>query len=346
MNKSAEKSILIIGNGFDIKHGLATKYIDYMNYVKDRIRVKPNSEMSRNTIYRYFSVYPSIIDGWIDFETALKMMMKDLEYIFENVYQEEGYGDNRITNINRKDTLFKNLCESMPTVFEFHDFSTFSLGIHKEYSDSFYKINKRKVKEYIRQQFEAFLDDFSNYLLYEYNKKETRLDKQIQEIQADRILSFNYTRTYEKYGYVKEQVFHVHGSLDDDNIVIGYNDDKELELDFVYFKKYYQTVVRKIQLFGDLHCVLQPTETSAVLPNTFYFYGHSLDITDEDKLQIFFNDKFIIYGKEYINKAKYVIFYHSEDDREIKIINLIKLIGKEKTMNYIYSGRIKFKIIS
>ena len=62
-----------------------------------------------------------------------------------------------------------------------------------------------------------------------------------------------------------------------------------------------------------------------------HFFGHSLDITDREKL-IFLFDK----------ASQIKIYYYGEDDREEKIEKVIALLGKRKALPRIYERDIDF----
>ena len=47
-------NILVIGNGFDLAHGLPTTYGDFLKYVAAFNRVKDSSEDTKSQYYSYF----------------------------------------------------------------------------------------------------------------------------------------------------------------------------------------------------------------------------------------------------------------------------------------------------
>ena len=72
--------------------------------------------------------------------------------------------------------------------------------------------------------------------------KDILIKQQIKDIRPSYVISFNYTDTYKIYDINPKDVFHVHGSLDKSNMVLGFDDDNPEELDFIYFKKYFQRI--------------------------------------------------------------------------------------------------------
>ena len=129
----------------------------------------------------------------------------------------------------------------------------------------------------------------------------------------NRIITFNYTKTYERVFY--HWVHHLHGSTDG-KIVLGINPDKYDEVESadtlcIAFKKYYQRV-------------MYDTDTEYLswinqdgLEYTLMVMGHSLDVTDADIIMDLFS------------KAREItIVYHDDNAKSSYIGNIIKMYGK------------------
>ncbi len=125
-------------------------------------------------------------------------------------------------------------------------------------------------------------------------------------------------------------MFYIHGSIEDNNMLLGY-DDIDGTTDDILFKKYYKRLIKNTDIFKI------PWEIDGyggfVEPEV-YFFGHSLDISDGENIDLIVSQ---------CNKIH--IYYMNETDRSRKILNLIKILGKEKTKQRIEDGRIKFEII-
>lgn len=65
------------------------------------------------------------------------------------------------------------------------------------------------------------------------------------------------------------------------------------------------------------------------------FFGHSLDISDEDLLRELLSSDI----------HHIIIYYKNELDRSEKIMNLIKILGKKEAIERINKGEICFKPI-
>ena len=74
----------------------------------------------------------------------------------------------------------------------------------------------------INETFEKLHNDLACYLLTETSKKSSRYYKSIKKYlgRKTKILNFNYSNTIEKYS---KDIFYVHGSLSEQNIVLGYD---------------------------------------------------------------------------------------------------------------------------
>ena len=140
-----------------------------------------------------------------------------------------------------------------------------------------------------------------------------------------------------------KKVIHVHGSLENNKIVLGFNDEDD-DLHYVKFKKYFQRIqnklepiVRKSSIFNYEESFLSElTEEKVFCENIIYFYGVSFDKTDEDIIgEIYHSD----------NTKKIIIYYYDDLDYESKIVNLIQILGKDKVLEDRNSEKLEFKKI-
>ena len=101
-------------------------------------------------------------------------------------------------------------------------------------------------------------------------------------------------------------------------------------LDFVYFKKYFQRI-QKLTGYIDDSKISAIYEAGYQYSPVVHFYGHSMDKTDGD-----------IILKLRAMSSGFVIYTYNQDDYEQKVINLIHVFGKEQTMQMIQTEWIKF----
>lgn len=171
--------------------------------------------------------------------------------------------------------------------------------------------------------------------------------------QIDNVLSFNYTNTFEKlYGndVEKKRIHYIHGKVDldrnitENNMILGIDeyldkDKKDIELNFVRFKKYFQRIYKKT---GSEYMawIKQICSCSNKSQNKIYFFGHSLDVTDKDILSHFFDIEKFMNG--YPNQVKIKVFYYDKKALSQQIVNLVRIIGQDSLVKKVNDGRIEF----
>ena len=69
--------------------------------------------------------------------------------------------------------------------------------------------------------------------------------EQIKNLNDINLLTFNYTNTYSNIYKNVHTIHYVHGSLEDNNIVLGARGEDFENLDYVYFQKYFQRIQKK-----------------------------------------------------------------------------------------------------
>ena len=92
--------ILLIGNGFDLAHGLPTAYKDFLKYctdIRQQMFLNDNSPLYEaythiryNTWVDYFLNCQSYIgDNWIDFESEISRVIRALEIYITTVINNQ-----------------------------------------------------------------------------------------------------------------------------------------------------------------------------------------------------------------------------------------------------------------
>ena len=387
-------NILVIGNGFDLAHGLPTKYGDFLEfckrvrkiytsditvseddyerkdlnnwemdiYIKGKLSLAfkerkykkgpidndtdnseittPNkfldefySHIDQNTWLEYFLKYRSSIGGnWIDFETEISKVIQVLD---EAISLKESGRELKEMQKGRHNLL---------------------IDIHKASEGSMQKAFKDVTA---LSDFAVFLDSELGRLVraleiyiveFVGGIKIEKKNIDIEKINPDHILSFNYSDTYERI-YGERGGFecdYIHGKADinknvkSSNLVLGideYLDDdrKDKELELLPFKKFYQRIYKSTgnkylnwvdEIKDEYADYINPNilSTGTGYPgHTLYIFGHSLDVTDQDVLKLFIcNDN-----------VQTKIFYYRKDEEDKtelgKLIrNLILIIGQEE----------------
>lgn len=370
--------ILVIGNGFDLEHELPTNYIDFLRYIK-RIRIikdysKDDSQkvyieklLENDETFKEYALrnFTSGIEnkrieelinlcnnndwikyfedsnfnenkGWIDFEGEISHVIRSLDYMKKYRHETRSKKDVNINkNKDYSDTekRIERITGVLPKRIEFLN--------KDEYNQKITKKLQENLENLIRC-LELYLED------YVAKKDINYISPDIQGIKFDKVLSFNYTNTYERiYGLNNNEIeyHYIHGkadidrTADDNNMVLGIdeylNDEvKNKELEFITFKKYFQRIYKKtgntykkwILQMKDFEYEstgesdeLGQVETQKI-KNEVYIFGHSLDITDKDIL------------KELIECPNTVttIFYYNKEVYAQQITNLVKVIGQDE----------------
>lgn len=344
-----ENNVLVIGNGFDLAHGLNTRYDDFIQYIKNAIdddsfiQKQDDREFVRkcietNGFLKYFLDYTNEVPGWVDLEKLIKEVVNYFEIFFEN--------SNDFVNARNSielDTMNNRMPNQMIRVIDcIYKFNLFdrddsrphmiSKRMNPIYHTNSYGLNKREILKFLKAQLDEVIELLQRYLIYATEDLD-RIDKiqQIADIKPRYVISFNYTNTYKLYGINENDVFHVHGKLgsDPNNMVLGFNDEDPENLDFVYFKKYFQRIQKLTGYINEARLIDRDADLT---PNPIiHFYGHSMDKTDGD----------IIVKLRSLARG-FVIYTYNQEDYEQKVINLIDVFGKKDATELIQTKFIKF----
>lgn len=351
-------NILAIGNGFDLAHGLNTSYMDFLkvietfsekidltngpdtflkkykgmkieNKVREYIFLKWSNALNDDKLNRLIEIkeknfwiryFIALLDEkekskntWIDFESQIKYVIVQLENAINS--NNLVIGENKIEGISPQISTY--LIMRKP---KFDHYNEIIELLENDLNELIYCLEIYLVK---------FINDTVNEGLVEVYSPD------IQNTSFDKVLSFNYTKTFELlYDKNKNIEYHyIHGKADIDhtvdtsNIVMGVEeylpkDKRDKELNFVSFKKFYQRIYKetgstyKKWLLNDSY-----KENSCVKFNHhLYIFGHSLDVTDRD-----------ILSDLILNKNVFTtIYYHNKNAMKKQIVNLIKVIGEDE----------------
>ena len=357
-------AILVIGNGFDLAHGLPTKYEHFLEFVKVFRAMNPitmtedNEEDSishddlHNELYSF--VYEFRCEQSKTFQEAFEIRKREnllLEH-FLSVYEElckKGCGDwidfeSEIAKIVQAfDKALLELRNGEQISPKALDNIRSCLIVHHEGMPETSRI--RINQEVLLERGQRLYNDLNDitrlleiYLTEFVEKKKT--GKQLPVIANLRnitgVISFNYTHTYQKlYGNDKTKYCYIHGqtktdsSAESSNLVLGINeylrDGRENDDNtFIWFKKFYQRIYK---------------ETDSTYIDWLDGHEHANEVMEKLKptiLDIFFyghsldiTDKDVVSRLILHNNAQIYIYYRNKDDMAQKITNLVKVIGQE-----------------
>ena len=382
-------NILVIGNGFDLAHDLPTRYRDFLKFttvfeeclkkendgdvdwvsgeeleIKQYLRILfdkkydnakvPNQEredakkiiaelddlIRSNVWLKYFNEV-QIKEGWIDFESEISKIIQALDGARQTIDEQiqQGKGKAKMTQsqlnilspiISKDGTLLK--CDSI-----FFEPRAITYAKKQLFDD----LNR------LIRCLEIYLCDYVGNI---------EIKKKHPDIEAlpiiDKVLSFNYTNTYEKL-YIKNpyvEYDYIHGRakigniVDSNNMVLGIDeylkgDARNENIEFIEFKKFFQRIHKETGCLyrnwvDDIKSNGSISETIAIYKeqdktiretmqvdfHKMFFFGHSLDVTDKD----------VIRDLILSDKVKTTIFYRNKSDYGQKITNLVKIIGQDE----------------
>lgn len=348
-------NILVIGNGFDIAHGLKTSYSDFMEFIRTyRESGCVNEELkeiiSNNKWIDYFeSIFEERKsegrDGWIDFESEMSSVVEALDraLISYNSFVDNSYYRSR------------RAVEMDPSAFEILN-GVLSIDAGKSYSreKSVYLMKLKEWKYLLLNDLNRLTRGLEIYLTSFLDDNEHAKLPIIESINPNYVISFNYTKTFERLYGNPTEIDYIHGvikqdsTIENNNMVLGIgefltDERKDRDNEFIEFKKFYQRIYKStgskykewltdfegIQTLQAFNGPGQPYRELNI-----YFYGHSLDPTDGDILRDLINCKY----------ANIRIYYHNKNALSKQIANLVRVIGEEKVIELTdrSEGRIEF----
>lgn len=403
-------NILVIGNGFDLAHGLPTKYSDFLDFLKVIIKICDGEEVGdfdwgninthvkelmkknlgnvRDNLYsqremwndligdnvwsKYFLQCNSFLkENWIDFESEISRIIKIIDKdmnrsggvstVVRNISEDffkDYFIDNLDERIQLRDQEAFNKCAGLPV----NEQSKYAEQYRQEHPVLPLKeeITYGNLIIRIEEDLNKLIRALELYICEYVEKIKIKQESpNIDELEIDFILSFNYTHIFSKLYNVsnrsKKEVAnpfdYIHGEADmnnskeTNNMVLGIDeylpeDRKNKDIEFIAFKKYYQRIYKQtgceykkwvevinnqMQEIDDKIKKQYPLQIPYKnIPNKcrnqLYIFGHSLDITDKDILrELILNDN--VYT---------TIYYPDKKELGRKIANLVKVIGQDE----------------
>ncbi len=321
-------NILVIGNGFDLAHGLSTKYADFLQYIKNNDFSEIDSPeaveeikslVSDNVFIQYFNEKIDFNKGWIDFESEISLIISSLDFMKDYFWSSKTIRLSLVDELRRQESIAHKILGLLKTYVNTQNLTS------EEYN--------HLVIEPLAKHLSKLVRALEIYLCKIIEKK--NIDIKIPEIEGlgiEKVLSFNYTHTYEKmydnqkiieYDYIHGQA-NIENSVDDNNLVLGIDEylneeEKNNKLQFIQFKKYF------LRIHKETGCkykswITRSNRHAGDRLDYIYIYGHSLDVTDKDILRD------LILG----GNARTSIFYYNKQVYAQQITNLVKIIGQDE----------------
>lgn len=368
-------NILVVGNGFDLAHGLPTSYSDFLQFTNDFLKIREGKKdekcntflkelfgkrkeeercndiineleelIDQNIWIRHFNNVKALSgQNWIDFEKEISQIIQTLDAARKSMDKQFKMGKNYAT-------------------METWQWNILSRVVYSNDLRMIYNQRGLENKDMIYWK-NTLLKDMNRLIrcleiyLYEYvNKLEVEnIFLDIKDLKIDRVLSFNYTNTFERiYGTdnnEKVEYDYIHGKasgenvIDRCNMIIGIDEyleglEREKDNEFIEFKKFYQRIFKKTGcIYRDwleqMDYVFDFEMGYSSSNLNIYIWGHSLDITDKDIL------------KDLVEApgAQVIVFYHTREAFGKQIMNMTKIIGPDKLIARVHGKQASIKFV-
>ncbi len=325
--------LIIIGNGFDLAHGLKTSYNDFVIYYfkQSLISALNNLKLNNNRPYNEFYHYK---DELIEIKFDIRYNRESYLPIIDNIKKvselEELY-----TKLGIEISYFFGVLKKGVANIKEYNWVDFELEYFKELIlIKFKKVDVNKKIQELNTHFEIFKNKLIAYLKQqqdEFTNSQDRLElntcfsEEILEKDVDfktngshfpnrlLFLNFNYTNTLETYVTdCKEQIVseinYIHGSVNDENNppIFGFGDE---------FDKRYKEfedegnneLFKHIKSFGYLKTNNYSDLTRFLDSDKFQvqIFGHSCGLSDRTMFKEIF---------EHENCLSIKLFYHLKED--------------------------------
>ena len=325
--------IVILGNGFDLAHGLKTKYGHFLEYCKEKYPTTKNVGVDNSKNFLFENIWVKHFlnktlegDKWIDLENEIYNVIVNLNKLsyFKNNASYEKYS-NMVFRVSKD---YMN--------FNFDEIKRHFENPESVFARNCYNINVKDFISFLYEQLRDFVDEFEKYLIEEINTKEIskRYIFPIKKQGHLRIISFNYTNTFERlydsksiYADDKPKYVYIHGKICDSNnseLVLGTKtfDNEQVFVEFNIFKKHnqrhrYGTIDSYQELLKELK------DKRKIIKPTFHVIGHSLDNADHNILRHIFRAK-----EDSIIK----IYYHNQEALKRMQDNIDLIIGEDEVI--------------
>jgi len=337
------------------------KYFNKFEFDTNKIE-KLKQLIKKNKWYNFFKKEYEL-DTWVDFEDrieyALKLIFNDFQETKHQIFQNKSLQRGKLDNIKigfQRNIEIVGLLKDLNIIDGYNksidgkiSLSGYESNNLVDYTINIFKINlneKFLIKRndyYIDFDFEKIykylLDELNDFkLIFNYyfeifiqplidNYKKTSDIGYFKNF--DTHYTFNYTPTFDKIFGKENQTQFLHGKIGskENKIVLGIS---EIPQELKQYKKYilpFTKYFQKLDINTDYKFILKYLNN---LPNNyhFYFWGHSLDKSDEDYINTVF---------DFVNKIngnkKIIIIYHNKKAKSKLLNNLLYIRKKEEIEN-------------
>lgn len=355
---------------------------------------KFKDKLKSNTWYKYFLNHVNDIQTWIDFEQKIEEALLHSVKAINTV--EEKHSTTRYFNSHIFTAPQQNQNSYFFTEFQFgiltcltfiienpkHPSASVRVGsLNKNFFKSphsdIYGFDNNKFISFLQKELDNFIEIFNLYLELIINNLDPLFDFNKDELnQIEKVYSFNYTNTFEKFYNSEININFLHGKFGtNQNLVLGISDLKDpylKKLKAYGFTKYHQKLLNETD-YTFLHEIIKKynndlkdyenalityrssvtdftlrSHTSTTLVQAkerlsnmnlnFFIWGHSLDVSDENYIKDIFS-----FNEEMDNNVRVTIYHFNKLAKFDLLANLIYILGKEKIEYWMKNKWLIFK---
>ncbi|HZF66394.1 MAG TPA: AbiH family protein [Chitinophagaceae bacterium] len=304
--------LVLIGNGFDLAHGLKTSYKDFINWYFCKIA---QAEFRKENIYQ-----DSLLELRQNFTGSIYFWDKEL-VSFGEILQVFNT-NKRHLSIAFPSQFFERIISSL-IANKWVDIERYFFHYLKTYFSNPNVYKKEKEVAKLNKEFNFLITLLSKYIQevnteirkvpkLKFPKSEYNIVRAFEKLDASevRFLNFNYTETLLEKGYAnKNDIIHIHGraaDIENNPIIFGYGDETDpvyqsiedsgenIYLEHIKSFGYFQT--------GNYHELISYIDSA---PFETFIIGHSCGLSDRVLLSEIF---------EHPNCVNIEIFYHKRED--------------------------------
>lgn len=370
--------VLMIGNGFDLAHGLETKYTDFLNFVEQFNRVYDINERDSDFYLRSGDFMQFLVSLFRDNSIESRHMIKEFRQItFDNLWInhfnevldiKKNIGENWIDFEKEIESVIGwmeksiNECESFRDIVNLYEREHVTAAFLTDLNIEIEKLKfteSNNTEELEKRLIKKYLNDLDNliraleiyFTLYVYSQIRENFNDDIISLKLgenDAIISFNYTDTYNKIYknnlIAPENIHFIHGNAvlhnnGNNNMVVGI--DETLEGDEINKNLKYVGFKKYFQRIVK--------DVDASYTNLF----KSSEDEYNEKIEVFVfghsldkTDSDIIRRIFTAKNSIVTVFSHDHDAQKQQVANLISIIGKDELLNSTYRSepKIRFRI--
>ena len=285
-------NLLIIGNGFDLAHGLKTNYNDFLQWAYDSCEMETFPYTDSRGKLKFFN----LPEHWraLDNEEA--------RMLYQRACTEDDNFPPRFV-----DVLFKRV----------NTWIDLENNIAQIIEDNSATWQRNKVDP-------LFTEIFEKFLVLKLGKYISEIINSVEIVQVfhiegvDRVLSFNYSNTFERLYDTKAEICYINGkavaNAKQSNIVFGCDCYDYSQIELTRFNKIAQRT--SIGISGKYRQWLSDMDS---IGHRIFVVGHSLGKTDWHIIRPFITSK----------NCETTVYYHSDKSKEELIHQTFGMVGDQ-----------------